>query len=218
MKAALENWFHPEPQYMLQFLFLSLPWLLQFRSRLPLWAAGLIGPRHARSVIANPSAELVALVDPAPTGPAIAAELGTAHFASVSDLLASPTDKPNAAIICTPNHTHVPIARQLLSGGVHVLAEKPVSTDIESGLSLLEHERTQAPDVKFLVGHRRRFNPYVVKAKKILDSGSLGQIMAVNGLWALYKPEEYFDAPMEWHRDKTAGVVMINLLHDLDLL
>ncbi|KAL2831431.1 hypothetical protein BDW59DRAFT_157860 [Aspergillus cavernicola] len=37
-------------------------------------------------------------------------------------------------------------------------------------------------------------------------------------IWALYKPQEYFNPSMEWHRTKTADIVMINLMHDLDIL
>lgn len=47
---------------------------------------------------------------------------------------------------------------------------------------------------------------------------SLGCIVAVSGLWTIYKPPEYFESPMEWHRTETAGPVLINLIHDVDIL
>ncbi|CAH0028751.1 unnamed protein product [Clonostachys rhizophaga] len=139
--------------------------------------AGLIGPRHARTASALEATKLVAIVDPAPP-----------------DLVASP-DKPEAAIVCTPNHTHVAVAKELSAAGIHVLLDKPV-----------------------LVGHHRRFNPYIVSAKQVLSSGSLGNIIAISGLWATLKPLDYFDAPTEWRRHKTGGVVLINLIHEVDLL
>lgn len=182
--------------------------------------AGLIGPRHAQSVISNSSTELVGLVDPAPTGEATAAQLKTNYFPSV-DALVTSSNKPDAAIVCTPNHTHVPVAKELLAGGVHVLLEKPVSDTLETGRSLLEF--AQAPErehLKLLVGHHRRFNPYVRATKAVLDAGSLGRPIAVNGLWTLCKPDAYFAPPGDWRasRNRGGGVIPINLVHDIDLM
>lgn len=177
--------------------------------------AGLIGPRHARTVAKANDANLVAIVDPMPAGAKLATELNAAHYKSITELVQS-EHKPAAAIICTPNHTHVAVAKELSSAGVHILVEKPFSTDIESGKALIEHIKTTG--VKVIVGHHRRFNPYMVAAKKTLASGFLGQIIAVNGIWATFKPLDYFDAPTEWRRDKTGGVVLINLIHEVDLL
>jgi predicted dehydrogenase len=182
--------------------------------------AGLIGPRHAKSVIANPATELVALVDPMPTGSTTASELGTNYYSTVAELLNS-SDRPDAAIVCTPNHTHVPVAKELLNGNVHVLLEKPISDTLETGRSLLE--LAHAPKnthLKLLVGHHRRFNPYVRATKSILESGSLGRPIAINGLWTLYKPESYFAGNGSWRAssERGGGVIPINLVHDIDLM
>ena len=180
--------------------------------------AGLIGPRHAQSVISNPLTELVGLVDPAPTGVATAERIQTRLFRSVSALLESA--KPDAAIVCTPNHTHVSITKELLSAGVHVLVEKPVSESIEAGFSLLSHARLpENAHLRLLVGHHRRFNPYVLKTKELVSSGSLGQVIAVNGLWTTFKPPSYFAPPADWRQSRsTGGVIPINLIHDIDIL
>jgi predicted dehydrogenase len=177
--------------------------------------AGLIGPRHAKTVLNSDVANLIAIVDPMPHGETLATELGTHYYCTIADLLVSP-HKPDAAIICTPNHTHVPVANELASAGVHILIEKPFSTDIPSGKELLEH--IQKSGVKALVGHHRRFNPYMTITKEIVASGSLGRIIAVSGLWTTYKPADYFDPPTDWRQHETGGVVLINLIHEVDLL
>ncbi|KAI5460856.1 hypothetical protein BGZ63DRAFT_359021 [Mariannaea sp. PMI_226] len=180
---------------------------------------GLIGPRHAKTVKESKDAELIAIVDLMPGGQKLAEELGAAYYKSVTELLASSQHKPDAAIICTPNHTHVPLARELSSAGVHVLIEKPFCTDVDSGKSLLDHlETVKSTGVKAIVGHHRRFNPYMVKAKEIVSSGSLGDVLAINGIWATFKPLDYFDGPGVWRREKTGGVVLINMIHEVDLL
>lgn len=187
--------------------------------RIAVIGAGIIGPRHAQSVQANPSAELVGFVDLDPHAKDVAESMGTNYYDSLVTLLEK--DKPDAAIICTPSNTHVSIAKTLLSAKVHVLVEKPIATDIPSGLSLLRLHASLGPDgAHMLVGHHRRFNPYVWRAKEIVDSGALGNIVAVNGLWAAFKPGSYFDDPTEWRRQKErgGGVVLTNLIHEVDLM
>ncbi|PYH89303.1 quinate utilization oxidoreductase QutH [Aspergillus ellipticus CBS 707.79] len=182
---------------------------------------GLIGPRHAQSVISNPHTNLLALIDPSPTASTTAATLKTLSFPSLSALLSSPsTPHPDAAIVCTPNHTHVPIAEDLLRHNIHVLLEKPISDNIPSALSLLKTSTSPAhAHLKLLIGHHRRFNPYIQKTKQILSSGSLGPLIAVNGLWTIQKPPSYFAPPTDWRRDAASGgVLSINLIHDIDLL
>jgi predicted dehydrogenase len=180
---------------------------------------GLIGPRHAQSVIKNPSTTLVALVDPAPHGAQVAAELNTNHYASVEALIRSP-HKPQAAIICTPNATHVPIAKELATAGIDILVEKPMSTNIPSGRELIAHAK--ACHVKLLIGHHRRFNSYISLTKSILTSPdphtSLGRIIAISGLWTAHKPPSYFAPPTSWRQGATGGVILINLIHEIDIL
>ena len=70
-----------------------------------------------------------------------------------------------------------------------------------------------------LAGHHRRFNPYLLAAKKALDEKSLGQVIATQGTWCLRKLAAYYDGIGEWRRsDESGGVVLINLVHEVDLL
>ncbi|KAF4120587.1 Oxidoreductase family, C-terminal alpha/beta domain [Geosmithia morbida] len=178
---------------------------------------GLISPRHVQTVVDSPDAQIVAIVDPAPAGATLAEKHGVSHHPSVAALVDS-ADRPDAAIICRPNHTHAPLARELSSAGVRVLIEKPFSTDVPGGERLIEH--LGKTGVRALVGHHRRFNPCIVATKDVIDSGRLGHVVAVNGIWALQKPPppEYFDGPGEWRRESAGGVVLINMIHEIDLL
>lgn len=186
--------------------------------RIAIIGAGLIGPRHAQSVLTNTSTELVALVDPSSSGLQVAQALKTAYYASIPSMLEA--IHPDAAIVCTPNHTHVAVARELLAADIHVLVEKPISDTLDTGRDLLNFaSQPERAHLKLLVGHHRRFNPYVVKTKEIVSSGSLGRIVAVNGLWMLFKPEAYFAPPGDWRQRKASGgVIPINWVHDIDLL
>lgn len=181
--------------------------------------AGLIGPRHGTHVNQSPYCELFGIVDPSPAALQVARDLNTDYFPSVRDLIAycqeSKIPYPDGAIVCTPNHTHIKLSAELASYGIHLLVEKPLSSKPEEAKALKEFALEK--NVKLLVGHHRRFNPYIVAAKKNLHRA--GEIIAIQGTWALRKPANYF-ATSPWRTDsKTGGgVLLINLVHDLDLL
>ncbi|KAJ8296395.1 scyllo-inositol 2-dehydrogenase (NAD(+)) [Rhodotorula toruloides] len=183
-------------------------------------APGLIGQRHTQHALDEPNVNLTCIVDPTPAGPPYAEKLGVKLYRSTEDMLAARTKgevRVDAAILATPNATHVPLGIQLVQAGIHTLVEKPFSTDVESGRALLAAEASSS--AKILVGHHRRFNPYVVNTKKLLDNGKLGNVLAVQGTWACLKPMSHFAAPTEWRREKgTGGVLMINLSHEIDCL
>ncbi|KAI5244781.1 hypothetical protein E4T42_07045 [Aureobasidium subglaciale] len=169
--------------------------------------AGLIGPRHASAILNTPSAKLACFVDSNPAAQEVVAGFNVPLYPTIADMLAS-TDKPQAAIVCTPNHTHVPISKGLLDAGISVLCEKPIATDIASAMELLEHAKKST--AKLAVGHHRRFNRYVRATKAALPS--LGRAVAVSGLWTICKPSEYFEGVGEWRKDGTnGGPILINL-------
>ncbi|KAF2084973.1 putative quinate utilization oxidoreductase QutH [Saccharata proteae CBS 121410] len=177
--------------------------------------AGGIGPRHAQAITNCPSTSLSCLVDPNPSAQHVAERFHTHYCPSVQSMLASRRPKPSAAIVCTPNETHVSIASEILNAGIPVICEKPLSTTVESGQFLVK----LAADLKvpLLAGHHRRFHPIIRRTKSLLPS--LGRVITINGLWALYKPNPYFDAPTQWRREvESGGPVFINLVHEVDVL
>lgn len=74
----------------------------------------------------------------------------------------------------------------------------------------------EAAGVPLLVGHHRRHNPMIQKAKEIVTSGRLGKLVSVHGFFWLMKPDDYFE--VAWRRAAGAGPVLTNLIHDIDLL
>jgi len=64
------------------------------------------------------------------------------------------------------------------------------------------------------VGHHRRCHPFSIAMRDALTD--LGDLVAVQGIWALRKHNSYYDIP--WHTAPGAGPLSINLSHDVDLL
>lgn len=178
--------------------------------RIAVLGAGLIGQRHIQHVKDEPKAELVAIVDPTLEAKALAESLGVKWSADYEALLKS--DKPDGAIIATPNLLHLSCGLASIEAGVPALVEKPIADDVLAATRLVE--AAEKAGVPLLVGHHRRYNPLIRKAKEIIDSGRVGRITAVNGLCWFLKPDDYFD--VAWRREPGGGPVLLNLIHVVD--
>lgn len=181
--------------------------------RLAVVGAGLIGKRHVGHVLARPEAELAAIVDPAPAAKDLAGEKRVAWFPSFAAMLAAGA-RPEGAIVATPNRLHVANGLECVAAGVPVLVEKPLADDVAGAARLVE--AAEAAGVPLLTGHHRRHNPLMRQAKEAIESGRLGTVVAVHGVCWLRKPDDYFD--VRWRREKGAGPVFLNLVHDVDNL
>lgn len=80
----------------------------------------------------------------------------------------------DAIDICTPNHLHAEIAIAAAKAGKMVFTEKPLARNLEE--SQLMVDAVKEAGVKNMVWYNYRRLPAVVLAKKIIDSGKLGQI------------------------------------------
>jgi len=174
--------------------------------------AGLVGKRHVQHVFDEPCCRLAGIIEPNVKAKSLAESYGVAYYNDIGLFLES--KDAEAVIIATPSDTHATIGIQCAKAGLHLLVEKPIDADLSAAADLVAAAREEG--VQLLVGHHRRFNPYIEATKGILDNGKLGTITAVNVLWTTLKPHSYFEVP--WRREAGGGPVMINLIHDIDNL
>lgn len=174
--------------------------------------AGLIGRAHLDRLDASGECACAAICDPTEAARALAAERGLPWFPSPPDMLAAMA--LDGAIIATPNALHVPNAIDCLEAGVPVLVEKPLAETVEAAQRLIEAQACSGLPV--LAGHHRRHNPIVKAARAIVQEGGIGRLVAVNALFLIRKPDDYFD--VAWRRQAGGGPVLINLIHDIDNL
>jgi predicted dehydrogenase len=181
-------------------------------ARLAVLGAGLIGRRHIEHILAEPGAQLYAVVDPSPAGKAIADQNRVSWYPDFATMIAA--GKPDGVIIATPNQMHVENGLEAVAAGVPALVEKPIADDVLSGTRLVE--TAERAGVPLLAGHHRRHAPMIRRAKATIESGRLGRIVAIHCFFWLMKPDDYFD--VEWRRQAGAGPLLLNLSHDIDLL
>ncbi|HWK44477.1 MAG TPA: Gfo/Idh/MocA family oxidoreductase [Stellaceae bacterium] len=180
--------------------------------RLAVMGAGLIGKSHIAHITRRPEAFLAAIVDPMPAAREMAATQGTAWYPSFSEMLGEM--RPEGIIVATPNQMHVTHGLDCIAAGIPTLVEKPLADEVAEAEKLVT--AADKAGVPLLTGHHRRHNPLIQKAKEVIDSGRLGRIMSVQGTCWFFKPDDYFALP--WRRQKGAGPVFLNLIHDVDLL
>jgi predicted dehydrogenase len=91
--------------------------------RIALIGANGHGRWHRRLIASLDRVRLVGLADPQPIDPDPPIAEGAALFTDYRELLA--TTAPEVVVICTPPHTHLPIALDALDAGCDLLLEKP---------------------------------------------------------------------------------------------
>jgi phthalate 4,5-cis-dihydrodiol dehydrogenase len=86
-----------------------------------------------------------------------------------------------AVWVSSPNRWHAPHTILAAQHGKHVVVEKPMALSIEQGVSMIE--ACQKAGVKLLAGHTRSFGAPIRTIRKIVNSGKLGRLTAMN-MWA----------------------------------
>ncbi|HZM02471.1 MAG TPA: Gfo/Idh/MocA family oxidoreductase [Candidatus Saccharimonadales bacterium] len=122
------------------------------------------------------NAELYAICDLAPD---LLAKMAAIHepkatYANFADMLADP--QVEAVLIGVADQFHVPLARQAVAAGKHVLVEKPLGVTMEECETL--RAELKATKLVFQVGHNRRFDPGVAFARHFIRE-EMGRIMAL---------------------------------------
>jgi len=174
--------------------------------------AGAIGRTHIALAQDHALFDLAAIVDASAPAQALAGQLGVPAYADTAAMLAAV--RPDAVIVATPNATHADIGTQCLRAGAHVLMEKPIADTLDNATRLCS--AAEAANRVLLVGHQRRHNAILRQARAIVQSGRLGTLVVANGMANWLKPDAYFD--VAWRRQAGGGPILINLIHDIDLL
>ncbi|MBK5285218.1 MAG: bi-domain-containing oxidoreductase [Bacteroidia bacterium] len=82
----------------------------------------------------------------------------------------------NSVFIMTPHHLHAEQSVNALKADKHVFVEKPLAINTEQlNLVISEHEKSEGT---VIVGFNRRFSPYSLKAKELLNNSSSIQVIA----------------------------------------
>lgn len=149
---------------------------------------GSIGERHLRCLLATERADVAICEVNGQLRQTIAEQYGIDR--TYGDLEAALDDPYDAAVIATPAHLHIPMARRLAEAGIHLLIEKPLSTSFDGIDSL---QATLARNhLKAAVAYVLRHEPALRAMREAIGTGRFGkpvQLVAVCGQhFPTYRP------------------------------
>jgi len=133
------------------------------------------------------------------------------YFHSTQEMLQDPIIGPtlDGAIIATPHASHYSIGELLLKEGmkrqqevngnsddyrpIHILMEKPMTTDVHEGKKLHDLVTTYKQELKgkgsFMINHSANYRNQTQKAKDIVSSGQIGHVRHITA---------FFASPLSW--------------------
>jgi UDP-N-acetylglucosamine 3-dehydrogenase len=127
---------------------------------------------------------------------------GVAGYTSFEEM--SKKESLDGVTICTPASTHIKIASESLSAGLHTFVEKPMTTTAGDGERLMDLAKSS--NRALTVGFIERFNPPITELKKTIQGGKMGDLIL-----------------LEFHRENRrgeniadVGIVKDASVHDID--
>jgi predicted dehydrogenase len=182
--------------------------------RFALVGAGGIAQTYAAAFEGCADARLVAVADIRGEAARSVAEcFGCAHFDSYR-ALAAQGPACDAVVVCTPPDTHEEIGVYFVERGMHVLCEKPFALNTASAQHMLCAAR--AAGVRLTMASKFRFVDDIVRAKSIVTSGILGEIILFENVFA-----SRVDMAARWNSNAAVsggGVLIDNGAHSVDLM
>ncbi len=134
-------------------------------------------------------------------------------YDSLESALADP--EVQAVYIASPNYLHAEQTIAAVRAGKHVLCEKPMALTVEDGRRMVEAAR--AAGVKLGVAFHCRHHPAHRRAREVVASGGLGEVVYATACWSALA---LGPRPDWWSRPEQVGggAIMGTGVHVLDLL
>ena len=134
---------------------------------------------HVPAFAQNPKARLIAICD---ADEGLLQKIGDKYgirnrFRNYTELIESKL--VDAVSICTPTDTHSEIAISALEAGIHVLCEKPLASNLQEADAIATAVRSSK--AHFMIGFNYRFLPNHVKARDLVRSGKIGDVVLIRG-------------------------------------
>lgn len=142
---------------------------MEDRIKVGVIGTGSMGVNHVRSYASlKHICDLVGLYDTdEKKADDIAQSYGIKSFSSLEEML----QEVDAVNIATPTSTHYDIAVKAVKKGIHILIEKPITSEIEEAEEILSMARDKNLTVQ--VGHIERFNPAIQALPGILEDENI---------------------------------------------
>lgn len=99
----------------------------------------------------------------------------------------------DAVAVMTPDFLHEEVVLEAAKRKIHILVQKPLSTDIEAGKRMVKAAKDN--NVMLYVDFHKRFDPGHIQLKRAIDNGKLGKIQ-----YGQICMEDKILVPTEWFK------------------
>lgn len=139
-----------------------------------------------------------------------------AYYESYAEFL---THELDAVLIATPHYDHPVMGMEALNADKHILVEKPIGVYTKK----IEELNAKAASLNKVFGimYNQRTNPLYQKARDMLKSGELGELVRVN--WTItnwFRSQRYYNSGgwrATWEGEG-GGVLLNQCPHQLDMI
>ncbi len=174
---------------------------------------GSISNAYSQAFEKTEKAELIAVCDiDVDAANQLAEKHGAAAYGSLLHMLDDATI--DAVIICTPPSLHAEHVVACAEQGLHIICEKPVSTNVETAMNMIAVAQQQ--NVVFTMASKFRFVDDVIAAKKLLEAGIIGELVLFENAFT-----GKIDMTGRWNSNPEisgGGVLIDNGTHSLDII
>ena len=179
---------------------------------------GMIAESHAKAIIADGRAEIVAAAygTNEAKGKAFQDKFGVKKI--VGDYHEILNDDIDMICICTPSGIHAECAIDFAKRGVSILCEKPLDIKSDKMTAMINAAEENNVHLGCVFSNRTRVG--IKKAKALLDSGELGKMKIVECQYRGYRSPAYYTSS-KWKGTKAldGGGCLINQgIHAIDLM
>jgi len=175
---------------------------------------GRLGYQHAFNLrFSIPGVELVALCDMNEEKlNTTAKEWGVSStYTDFDAMIQNP--ELDAIAITSPSHLHTVQIAQALEQGLHVFSEKPLGTTVEE-CKIAEAAVERHPELVFMLGFMRRYDPSYAYARKMVVAGKIGKPILFRGY--SQDPETAIKGAIAY-AGHSGGQFIDMAVHDIDL-
>ena len=186
------------------------------RVKIALIGCGKISKKHIEALSQNEKKfELVAVCDEN-ISKLNKIKINVKKFKNIKSLIRSKIDF-DLATITTPSGYHKSHAISILKSKKNVLVEKPMSLNFRDCKKMIISAKKNKK--KIFVCLQSRFNPIIIKLKKVIEQKKLGKIYHVDSRIFWHRPQKYYNQDL-WRGTKKldGGVLMNQAIHFIDLL
>ena len=170
---------------------------------------GKMGKIREKSIFDSPEARLVSIYD---VEDYTHSDKEIINCKSFDELLATDID---AVVVSAYVSFAAEYTIKALNAGKHVFCEKPPSMNVKEMHQVIEAEKKTNKVLKY--GFNHRFHYSVMEAKKVIDSGCMGKMLWMRGVYGKAGSIDFHDNWRNYKNYSGGGILLDQGIHMIDL-